>query len=391
MLALSQCPGIDPVKDSSAAIQAALNLKQPITWDCPVNHVTGNDPSKGMFLPPGFDITFTPQGSLTTDAFGFPALCAINANGTLRGAKINYTGTSTMASPSQASRWNDICARNWLVSNGMNPYTGSGGGTLWQGPTNTSALIAIAGASDVDIEGLTVAVPAGVAVQNLVVTAVAMNSAYALGEAMGTGSVHGAKVLPVLRISDFDFDGVMMGIVGGGDLTVERGVCRRYGDLVDATWPVNPWFAPPHLIYMGAGGKSVIRDVQDLGQYVGNPIARPAASGNCLSLKLALGNGTLVDGYYSRRLHGGMDILSLGAPGGGIVKNAFFLIDTSIMTCDGKSAAWGVRFPGPTLPYSFGAIQATIANKAAAAVPVLGANYAPDIIRDLTLLQGYTG
>jgi len=388
MITLSQCPGMTGTDPS--ALQAALDLKQPIAWDLPVTSVMGSDPTKGLFLPPGFDITFTPQGLLNVDSVGFPAMCAMNASGTIRGAKIHYTGITPLVTPSAAGRWTDVCARDYLVKTGMNPYTGRGGGTVWCGPTNTSALISIRGNSVVSLPGLKVYADPGVPATGLVITAVALDPAYALGEAMGLNAgAHAPYTFPSLEVSDVDFDGVMMGFVGrSAEASYTRVVSRRYGDLPDAA---ASWFAPPHLFYVH--GKSTIRDVVDLGQYVGDPLARLSTSGSCLSLKVELGYGSLVDGYYSRRLHGGMDILADGVSDlGGVIKNAFFLIDTSIMTTDGKPAAWGLRTPSDPAAYRTMAIQAKIANRAGTIPPVLlPRGGMPNSILALDLLQGYTG
>lgn len=386
MLALSQCPGVLSPGDNTAAIQAALDQKQPITWDCPANQVAGTDITKTLFLPPGFDITFTPAGLLNTDAVGFPALCAMNASGAIDGLKVHYTGVTNLATPG-GGLWTDTTAKNYLVKAGMNPYTGRGAGTFWTSPTNTSSVLSIRGASTVSLPRLKMYVDPGVTAAGMIITAVALDAAYALGEPMGLGVTHGPLVYPSVSVSDFDFDGVMMGFVGksGAKSTFKGGVSRRYGDLPDAACG---WFAPPHLFYMH--GQNEIREILDLGQYVGDPLARPASSGSCLSLKIELGYGTLVDGYFSRRLHGGMDILADGVSDlGGVIKNSFFLIDTSIITSDGKSAAWGVRFPSPAASYRPGAVKATLANRVDAPPPVLSLRDC--IMHDLTLIQGYAG
>lgn len=343
MITLSQCPGIDPsgVNDSLAGLKVALNTGLPITWDCPVLCSMGVDYTKSLFLPSGSDVTFVPRGQMIVDNVGFPALCFYNASAIWRGTNISYVGsfgTSCIAMPTTPNRWNDMVAKTYLTS-AVNP--------LWTGPTNTSAVISVRGSSGVQFLGGQMTVPPGTSAANFMPVAMAFDGAYGAG---------GATITPTAMVQDFFVDGVLMGFVGSGALTFARVTRGRYSDLQDAAGNnvggINTWFAPPHFFYLDSALTSPpltgsMRDIVDLGQYVGNPLRRSSQSGMMHSLKLELANGFLVDGYYSRCLDGGFDCLSMGRSIGGTLRNAHFEIDSSIKTIDGAQVISPLRFPSP--------------------------------------------
>lgn len=392
-IALSQCPGIDPIKDSSAALQAALNLKQPITWDCPVNCVMGPDYTKGIFVPDGSDVTFTPQGLLSVDNAGFPALAFMHAAGTWRGTKIRYTGSLGIASPSAAGAWTNGPAKNYLVKNGYNTLFNGVGGTYWAGPTNPCALISVRGAANMTFNGVDIFVDEGVTADKFAPVAFAFDLAYVPGEVCAPGA---ALVAPNVTVSNASLDGFLMGFVGGGNQVVlEDLTFNRYADLQDAAGGnvggTNTWFAPPHAIYLqGSPANPMtakIRNYVDLATFCGSPLRRLTASGYINSIKLELANGSSIDGLYSRRADGGLGVLSNGSTVGGTAKNMFFLIDTSITSVDGKGACTsGVFFPSGH-PYPASSISATIANLQNSPPPVL--NVPASVTLQTVLEQAY--
>lgn len=357
MIALSQCPGITTT--DPAALQAALNLKQPIAWDCQVASLMGTDPSKGLFAPDGTDITFMPGGRWDVDAVGFPALAFMNAAGVIRGAKIRYTGTPGIAQPAAAAKWNDGVAKKTLAQMGVAQG-------YWTGPTNTSALIAIRGASTVQLLGGKIYVDDDVTADRFPPVGVSMDPAY---------TPAGVLTLPTaVTINDFELDGSLMGFVGAAtNLNIARVVRRRYADLQDAAGGTvggtNCWFAPPHWMYLQGGPTTPmtakIEKAVDLAVYKGSALRRPTASGFINSIKLELVNGSSIDDYLSYCVDGGLGILSNVAPTGGQVRNARFIIDTSVMSVDGKCAGTpGLFFPSSHV-YPASDIEVSIRNLAA--------------------------
>jgi hypothetical protein len=389
-VALSQCPGIEPIKDSSQALQAALNLKQPIMWDCPVNCVMGSDQAKSIFVPDS-DVTFVKSGRLDVDNIGFPALCFCYAAGTWRDAKIRYKGNFGVdgihTTQAIGGGWNTVQYRNYLQTHGVNDFSASPGyvGAYWTGPTNVAAIVSIKGGSNINFLGLTVDVAADALASQFAPVAVSLDSAFGPGVAPNTNFV-----FPTAHFKDVLLDGVCMGFVGAGNATFENVTRRRYSDLQDPfgnnVGGIGAWFAPPHFMYLMQFNKII--NAVDEGVYIGTPTRRPTTGGNMVSLKVCLKNGALIDGYYSRCLDGAMDILSDGSPTGGTIRNAFFMIDTSILTPDGLPTAWGIRFPSwSSHAYPASNIRATIVNLANAPVPV---GTAPaGITTQLALEQAY--
>lgn len=370
MIALSQCPGIDPpAKDSSAALQAALNLKQPIMFDCPVACAMGSDPAKGIFVPDGSDVTFTPQGRLTVDNVGFPALTFMHASGVWRGTKLRYNGAFGTTATRNSALWNDGPARAYLAARAINTFAVSYGGTFFTGNTNTAALISVRGASTVSFQGGKIYVDDDVPASSFAPVAMAIDPCYAPGLANAAA----ALVVPNVSVKDFLLDGALMGFVGGGNqVSFENVTRRRYSDLQDAAGGnlggVGTWFAPPHFFYLQGNPTNpmtaTLKNIVDDGQYVGNPIRRLATSGCIPSIKIEIANGTLIDGYYSRCLDGGLWVMSNGSPTGGKVRNAYFLIDTAIKSIDGVAVSQGLCFPSAH-PYPASDIEVTVRNLSA--------------------------
>lgn len=379
MITLSQCPGIDAVKDSSAALQAAVNQKQPITWDCPVAQVAGADSSKSVFLPPGTNIVFVKgKGMLSTDAVGFPALAVLHASAVLSDLHIRYTGTPGVALPNSPNKWTDVQARQYLVANKLNTFQ-TAAGTYWTGPTNTSALLSIRGQSNVSLLGLTtIDVAADTPAWGFPLTAIGVDPAYAVGATCG-GLTPPPLVVPDVTCAGLLLDGSIMGVVGGGG-AVEFAACTRarYADLEDAAGGniggAGTWAAPPHFFYLQGSAKNKMTaklvDIVDLGIFCGAG-RRSVASGYMHSIKLELANGSSIERLYSRCLDGGLAVLSNAATTGGWVRDAICMVDTSIVDVNGKPAgAPGLFFPSAGV-YPESDVEMSIVN-AAAAWPVLG-------------------
>jgi hypothetical protein len=178
-----------------------------------------------------------------------------------------------------------------------------------------------------------------------------------------------ALVAPKVTVSDFLLDGVCMGFVGGGSNVIfTRITRRRYADLQDANGQnvggVGTWSSPPHLFYLQGSPinpmVATLRNVVDEAIFSGNRLSPRYLH----SLKLDISNGSLVDGYYSRCVDGGLGVLSNGCMTGGMVRNAFFLVDTSIKDPGGhQSGAPGLFFPS-SHPYPASDITVSIANRA---------------------------
>lgn len=385
MLALSQCPGIDPTgKDSTAALQAALNLKQPLMWDCPVTALMGSDAAKGIFVPDGSDVTFTPRGLFNVDAAGFPALCFYHSSGTWRGLKMRYQGAYGVISPQSGHRWNDAILRQYLSAHGIHAFA-VGANPFWAGSTNTSALLGIYGSSNVTFAGGKITVDPDVPAAAFAPVGVALGLAFPAGP-VTLSSWPGPMLAATVTMTDFDFDGVLMGVVGGPAKASFTRITRyRYADLQDAAGAnvggIGQWFAPPHLFYLFGSVANpmtaTLKDIVDLGQFVGNPLRRTVGSGYMNSIKLELANGSSIDGYYSRCLDGGMGVLANGATVGGSVKNAYFLADSTIKDLNGRPASTGgLWFPSPG-PYPPSQIDVTIQSVTPNTWPLMQAIPAP--------------
>jgi hypothetical protein len=375
MLALSQCPGISPIADSSAALQAALNRNEPLTWDCQVLCVMGTDASKAIFVPDKSDVTFTANGSLVVDNQGFPALTFYAVNGTWRDLYIRYRGTAPISAPQSAHVWNDEVLRNYLIARkyhtfapGTNPY--------WGGTTNVSAVVAILAAADVTVDGGAITVDDGVPACEFAPTGVWFGQGFKEGAVTPSETLVGS----VATINNFLLDGVIMGFVGQADKVTLTGITRkRYADLQDAKGQnvggVNDWFAPPHMFYLyGNPGYPMIttlKDIVDLGEFTGNPIRRSTGSGFMHSCKISLDSGSSVDGYYSRCPDGLFGILTHGATTGGSIKNATAIIDETIKSVDGKNACTGgIFFPNAAADYPPSIIDLTIYNNVPSVNPI---------------------
>lgn len=376
-LALSQCPGITATGDSSAALQAALNLKQPIVADCPVNMIMGSDPTKGIFAPPGTDITFVPgKGRFDTDAAGFPALCFMHADGIIRGLTMRYTGTlGGIGNPASSGNWTDGAAKNYLLKIGITPSFTGVGGTWWTGPSNTSALISIRGASNVTLQGGKMYVDDGVTPDRFAYCGVGIDAAFAPGLAATPTT---PLAVPNVTVSDFEQDGVCMGFVGGGgNVSFTRMLRKRYADLegpagANVIGGSGTPIAPPHWLYLQGTlanpMRATLRDCLDLAVFAGTASVSPRY---LHPLKLELVNGSSVDGFHSLCKHGGMGVLSNGATVGGTVRNSSFSIDTSLVDSLGQPLCPGGLFFPSNYSYPDLDIEVSIRN-AASGWPVGG-------------------
>lgn len=360
MIALSQCPGIDPIKDSTAALQAALNLKQPITWDCPVNCVMGSDPSKTIFVPDLSDVTFTPKGLLNVDSSGFPALAFFNVTAVWRETKIRYFGVPNILMPRTPNTWNDVCAKAYLVKQGISSLP-------WTGPTNTSALISIRGTANVQLLGGRIYVDDNVTADRFPTAAIELGPC-ALPHS-------NTLILPNFTTSNFELDGSVMGYVGSGAVINLTNITRkRYSDLQDVNGGnvggANTWMAPPHWIYFNDSdaipiGVVTIKDAVDLGDYRGATLRRTTASGYINSIKMPLSNGSLIDGYYSRCLDGGIGILAGQSKVGGKIRNMVCIYDSSLLSVNNMPCSTqGIFWPSPKSLYPASDVEVTIHDRA---------------------------
>lgn len=351
-LALSQCPGITPTGDSSAALQAALNLKQPLVVDCLANCVMGSDTTKGIFVPDGSDVTFTPQGQLNVDNAGFPALCFMHAAGIWRGTRIKYTGSLGVATPSSGGTWTNGPAKNYLSAHGYNTVFSGVGGTYWAGPTNPCAILDIRGAANMVFQGGKIFVDDGVTADRFAPVAFGFNAAYMPGEICSPGA---PLSVPNVNLSGWELDGALMGHVGGGGNVVLTNMTRkRYADLQDATGGnvggIGNWFAPPHWFYLQGSPANPMcitgQNWVDRGVFCGSPLRRTVGSGYMHSVKIELCNGSSLDGLYLDCPDGGLGILANGSLVGGTIKNARVIADLSVVDLNGKQASTGgIFFP----------------------------------------------
>lgn len=372
MIALSQCPGITAT-DATAALQAALNLGQPITADCPVTCVMGSDPTKSVFVPNGSDVTFTPRGRFDVDNAGFPAFAFMNSAATWRGTQIRYVGTPSLIAPHAANAWNDGPAKAYLAKQGA-------GAIYWTGPSNTCAVISIRGNSNVNLQGGRIYVDDDVTADRFPTTAVDLGPGYAPGSA--------TLALPWFTSSDFELDGSVMGYVGSAaavNLTrIRRG---RYADLQDAAGGtvggVGCWLSPPHWIYFNDSaaapmGVIKIKDAYDRADYRGAQLRRPTSSGYINVMKMPLVNGSSVDGFVSLCVDGGIGLLSNGLSNvGGTVRNCYVRTDSSLLSVDGKYSSTGGLFFPSSAKYPASDIEISVDDVSARLYPI--ANVPPGV------------
>src|SRR5258708_3737106 len=237
----------------------------------------GTDITKGLFVPSGSNVTFTPRGQINVDNIGFPALCFYHAKGVVwTGTTIRYTGqfgALNIADNHFGNAWNDGPAKQYLIAQQINTFTS--GGAYWTGPTNACALLSVKGASEVSFLGGTkLFVDNDALASGFIPVACALEPAFAPGTVAPSSSL----VSPTITVDDFLMDGVYMGFVGSGTGTLKRITRRRYADLQDpqgnTQGGVSTWFAPPHCFYLTAGVGApmnlILRDVVDEGVYCGN-------------------------------------------------------------------------------------------------------------------------
>lgn len=360
MISLSQCPGIDPVKDSCGGLQAALDLKQSIAWDCPANFVMGSDPTKSIFIPDGTDITFMSKGRMDVDSSGFPALALLNGTAILRGTKIRYLGVPNLAMPHTPNVWNDGPAKAYLNKQGI-------ASLAWTGPTNTSALISVRGTANLTLEDGRIYVDEGVTADRF------PSVAFEMGPCALPNST--ALALPTFVSSGFELDGSVMGYVGSAALIQLTNITRkRYADLQDANGGtvggVGNWMSPPHWMYFNDGpaaqmGVITIKDAMDNAEFCGSSLRRATGSGYTNVIKMPLPNGSSIDGFYSRCADGGIGVLAGQSKVGGKIRNATFVYDSSIKSIDGKGACTGgIFWPSPAANYPVQDIEMTIHDRA---------------------------
>lgn len=365
--ALSSFAGIDSTgaTDSRAgfvtALAAVAGTNLTLLIDCSVKLTIGFDYSKSIMVDNNTKVAFTPAGKLLVDTNLVPLFAFVHATG-IRFWDLNIERTGTYdidyLTNNSGAGFNDVTKKNWLASNRGITWTNSN--PHWQGPTQTAALLYFGGNSyDIVFERPRFCVPVAALASTFIPCVATSGPEYKANTTVLNG--------PTLTSSNGDlpsditfnepyFDGVLMGLVGSANgVTVRSPRAKRYSDYQTAAGGTlggtSTWFSPPHLIYLQDGGFSGlpgrgyrITDCIDDGVYVGASGVR-GASGHCVSLKIGAVD-TLVDGYYSGRRDGLMDVLASAGPV--TLRKLKAVFDSTIHAADGLQA---VRFPdaGPYL------------------------------------------
>jgi|SRR5579859_3442873 len=357
---LSAWPGIDPtgVNDSRAAVASAMafvsGTNQTLAVDCPVLISVGTDNTKTTFVGGGTNLDFTSAGAFILDALGVPAFSWIGvgaSNCTWQDYTVRYVGnpgqtmlqyTGTWANNN--GNWNTTTLTNYMRSNNGNTFTGGGATAIWPGPTNTAALHYIGGGvSNINFIGSCSATAVYSTADRFIPVLFSLNYQWSFGQAVTVATPINTTTTAQPQNISFDgwtVDGVYMGWVGtGSNLKFRNMVSLRYGDLEDSSGnnqggigtvsgktcnlANDAWFAPPHLMYMQAGGNTGVspftcsadyENILDEGIYTSNnPIygsRRSQTSGHINSFKFDASALTTVTNYVSKRPDGFADVLS---------------------------------------------------------------------------------
>jgi hypothetical protein len=349
---LSAWPGIDAtgVTDSRAALAAALafvaGTNNTLVVDCPCLISVGTDLTKTIFVASGTNLDFTSTGAFIMDAHGIPTFAFIGVtNCTWTDYTVRYIGnpgsvmlqyTGTWATNN--GNWNTLTLTNYLKANNGNSF--SGATAIWPGPTNTSALHYIGGASsNINFIGSCSATAVYATADRFIPVLFSINVQWLYGQAVTSGTVVNSSTAAQPTNICFDgwtSDGVYMTMVGGGgNIKIRNWVSLRYGDLEDSSGNnqggigttsgrsgnqcSDQWFAPPHLFYLQSGNSSFVCSVDyanilDEGIYTSNNAnygsRRAVTSGYINSLKFDASGVTTVTNYISKRPDGFCDVLS---------------------------------------------------------------------------------
>jgi hypothetical protein len=348
----AHCDGVaDDQPGLARAVAAAAHNAFVLKIDCPVFVHTGMDVARAIFIDSGVQVDFAPGGLFVLDDVFTPAFVIANSSDiVLRGWRVKYVGGDPVdlnvgyylengvrvpvarTMPIQA-RFFDKTLHDWLMHNRGVTYAPHSN-PLWAGPTATSALFYITGASSrVTFDDMTVFAPKGVGGDKFAPVIFAME--------IGVKSNRTFLGAPAISVDDYavpdhltfrsiDLDGFYMGWAGTArTMTISNVRAHRYGDLQDAQGgnvgghsnvgaSYTTWFAPPHLFYINYGptwdpslhaSDVHISDVIDYGNRVGVARDTPehCCSGYADSLKIGADNST-VDNYKSFRPDGFIDI-----------------------------------------------------------------------------------
>lgn len=327
------------------------------------------DASKAIFVRNGTNLTFGPNGRFKVDNTLFPAFSFLNTtNSTWTNPQFEYIGNEPL-DPTVApyagvgGTFNDTYAKAELVRQG---YSFSGGGSnLYTGLANQAATIMIRGsANNLVFTNPRFYVAPNTNAAHFMPVAVSWDPEWkCCSVTTNSGPINSSTANAPTNIL-FDgpvLDGVYMGFVTdfGGTVTINNARGLRYSDLQDESGGtqggVAHWFPPPHFIYLQDGDVSfhnhyTLNQTKDYGKYVGGNLRRTANSGTLVSMKLALTNGTAVNGYFTGRPDGCADMIAnfTGATTGQI-NDMYCVYDSTTPTVDG-TPIWGLRFPS-TNPY----------------------------------------
>ncbi len=383
------CNGTDEARGVAAAFAASKNGAFTLVVDCPVFVHVGMDIARPIFIDNGTSVQFTGTGLITTDNVLIPAFVLANSVGvSLLDWRVQYIGglpvnwdtggyydnglfvpqTGTPAHPAYDQpgfAFNGLALVPWLEANRGIKFTQEA--EPWEGPTDTSAVFYIVGAtSNVQVTGLSMFVPPAATGSQFIPVAFASNIGYNNNQNVTPQTPLTPEYLSVpgnITFSDIDLDGYYMGWQGQFQYSLFQHIRgHRYGDLQDANGGnvggVNKWFAPPHFIYLNntsygdtqaalENQEVQILDVIDYGDRVG--VARDSAatdqaviSGNALSLKIG-GFGIEVNGYTSYRPDGLLDVLTCDNM---TIANVVATYDSLFL----NNLYPGIRFPLP--PYN---------------------------------------
>lgn len=387
-----------------AAFAAAKDNAFTLVVDCPVFIHVGMDISHPIFIDNGTTVQFTKDGLFTVDNVFVPAFVIANsANVRLLDWRIQYVGGLPVdpnvkgyydngafvqrqgyAQPSFA--FNDQTLSRWLSAHRGIHFAQTG--SLWWGPTDTSSLFYIIGATtNLEVQDFKLSVPAHARGSQFVPVVFASLVGYKSNENVTRQTPVTSEYCAIpsqVTFSGVSLDGYYMGWQGSFQNAVfEHISAYRYGDLQDANGGtpggVGKWFAPPHLFYLNYNPKLTglenrniqVLDVTDYGQRVG--VARDKegekASGFACSLKIGAIN-SVVDGYKSYRPDGLLDLL---ASDNLKISNVEGTYDSSFL----NNLYQGMRFPQP--PYNGVVLQnVNLTDKAPVTrVEPVGSSYNP--------------
>ena len=340
-------PSTDQRDGAAKAFAAAAHNAFTLVVDCPVFIHVGQDVARPIFLDNGVSVSMTGAGKFIVDNIFIPTfVIADSSDIRMTGWSVEYIGSmpTTLAaagylragvfiaapghSPTGAA-FNDGVLTPWLAAHRGVVFDRSSGVATspWAGPTSTSAVFFIVGASsNLTITNMSLSAPPGADVAHLIPVCFQTSIGFSPGEHVTAKSQNDASQVAIpsrISVEGLKIDGAYMGWAGVLEDASFRNIeSLRYGDLQTARnadlGGVGKWFAPPHLFYINHSSVSnthsrhiVIMNVADHGQRLG--IARDLtsvnAAGNALSLKFGA-DDSVVSNYTSLRPDGVIDVLA---------------------------------------------------------------------------------